>query len=441
MVRVGEVDVSARKVRMNSGAELSDLNDRSALVGMFDNHAAHLYDYCLSLLGDEAEAASASTVTLIAAYMLGGRMNEPGQLRAWMLALARRECLSDSPTRREPWAKSARRRRLGQPVNGDSDTLADAVTSELEKIEIEIQPLMTGFESEMRRAVRLVPRTLPPRTPRPDPYREVLDLVHRHGISPAELPAILDISAEEAQDLLAAAPVMTSLTTARAATARRRDPAGPLASMPGSVWRETASVVFDTEQSSYCQAVAADAGRLWAEGFPLEPSATKPPSQRKMAMTSVGLAAALLAPAALGAALYAVFAASPHSVTRSHEYAIVPPATTRPTATPGTATHSAGRPAQTHAKRKNPITSIFSTNPASAPVVPQPTTQTSHRSTSSPPVIHSSPPTITPTSPGSGSSTSTSPSPTSPSTSLASGGATSGPAEPSSLPSDPSPSG
>ena len=320
--------MSARKVRLSSGAELSELNDRSAFVGMFDNHAAHLYDYCLSLLGDENEAASASAVTLIAAYMLGGRMNEPGQLRAWMLALARRECLNDSPTRREPWAKTFRRR-PGQPVNGNGASLADADTGELAKIEIEIQPLMTGFGSEMKRAVRLVPRTLPPRTPRPDRYREVLDLVHRHGISPAELPAILDISAEEAQDLLAAAPVMTSLATARAASARRRDPTGPLASMPGSVWRETASVVFDTEQSAYCQAVAADAGRLWAEGFPLEPSATKPPSQRKMAMTSVGLAAALLAPAALGAALYAVFAASPHSVTRAHDYAIVPPVTTR----------------------------------------------------------------------------------------------------------------
>jgi DNA-directed RNA polymerase specialized sigma24 family protein len=426
--------VSARKVRLSSGAELSDLNDRSAFVGMFDNHAAHLYDYCLSLLGDEAEAASASTVTLVAAYMLGGRMNEPGQLRAWMLALARRECLSDSPTRREPWAKTTRRR-PGQSANGGGGSLDDADTGELAKIELEIQPLMTGLTSDAKRTVRLVPRTAPPRVPRPDPYREVLDLVHRHGISPAELPAILDISADEAQDLLAAAPVMTSLATARA-TARRRDPAAPLASMPGSVWRETASVVFDSEQSAYCQAVAADAGRLWAEGFPLEPSATKPPSQRKMAMTSVGLAAALLAPAALGAALYAVFAASPHSVTRSHDYAIVPPPSIQSSASPGTpAVHSAGPSVQPRVKHKHPITSIFSTNPASAPVVPQPSTKTSHRTTSSPPVINSSPPTITPTSPGSGSSTSSSPSPTA----LPSGGATSGSPAPS--PSGPSPSG
>lgn len=424
--------MSARKVRLNSGAELSDLNDRSAFVGMFDNHAAHLYDYCLSLLGDEQEAASASTVTLIAAYMLGGRMNEPGQLRAWMLALARRECLNDSPTRKEPWAKDSRRR-PARPLDGTADSIDDEDTGELEKIVIEIEPIKTGFESEMRRAVRLLPRTVPPRAPQPDPYREVLDLVHRHGISPSELPAILDISAEQAQDLLAAAPVMTSLSTARAGTTRRRDPAEPLASMPGAVWRETASVVFDAEQSSYCQAVAADAGRLWAEGFPLEPSATKPPSQRKMAMTSVGLAAALLAPAALGAALYAVFAAAPHSINRSHDYAIVPPAATQPTTSgPTNAATNQSAPAKAHAKHKRPITSIFSTTPASAPIVPanpQPSSGTStHRQTSSPPVIHSSsptpppssttpPPTSTPTpsgTPSGGATSPGSPDPTSP---------------------------
>jgi len=417
--------VSGRKVRLSSGAESSDLNDRSAFVGMFDAHAAHLYDYCLSLLGEEREAASAAGVTLIAAYMLGGRMNEPGRLRAWMFALARRECLSESPTRREPWIK-AERPRLA--VNGDSIALADADTGEIARIEPTVR---MGFEAEKRRAVRLVPRGLTPRSPRPDQYREVLDLVHRHGIAPSELPAILDISPDKAQDLLAAAPVMTSLNTARAAAAVRRAPTAALASMPGSVWRESASVVFDGAQSSYRQAIAADAGRLWAEGFPIEPTATKPPSPKKMAMTSVGLAAALLAPAALGAGLYAVFAASPHSVTRSHDYAIVPPPTTQPgtqsaAAVGGSAAHSAAPTARTRSRR---ITSIFPTNPLSAPVVPanpQPTS-TSRHSTSSPPVIHSSPPSISPSPTSTSSTPSGTGTPTTPTSSLPSSGATSGP--------------
>ena len=79
-----------------------------------------------------------------------------------------------------------------------------------------------------------------------------------------------------------------------------------------------------------CDAIAADAGRLWADGFPEDPVEIMPPSHKRMAVTSVGLAAALLAPAALGAGLYAAFAASPHSVTRSHDYAIAPPQGTQP---------------------------------------------------------------------------------------------------------------
>jgi hypothetical protein len=151
----------------------------------------------------------------------------------------------------------------------------------------------------------------------PDCYTEVHDLVQRHRIAPAELPVILDVSAGEAEDLLAAVPAMVP--------ADRRDHPGPLASLPRNLWRETASVVFDPEHAWLCEAIAADAGRLWAAGFPEDPVEVMPPSHKRMAATSAGLAAALLAPAALGAGLYAAFAVSPHSVTRSHETAIVPP--------------------------------------------------------------------------------------------------------------------
>jgi len=391
--------VSARKARLSSDQESSALIGRAAFVGMFDAHAAHLYDYCLTMLGEEAEAASATRVTLIAAYMLGGRMNEPDRLRAWMFALARRECPSESPTRKEPWVKGkakvkAERPRAVLPASGNVQD--DVDTGEIARID---EPAATGFEAEIRRAVRLMPRGLAPRSGRPDQYGEVLGLVHRHGIAPSELPSILDISAEAAQDLLAAAPVMTSINAGHA------DTGAPLASLPGSVWRETASVVFDAGQSSYCQAIAADAGRLWADGFPPEPAATTPPSSKKMAMTSVGLAAALLAPAALGAGLYAVFARSPHGVTRSHDYAIVPPATTHPAvaaATSSTATHKpthARRHARTHA-RVTPSTVTFPTSSVTY-TTPRPT-PTSHKPKSSPPVITGPPGTVgpSPTTPG-----------------------------------------
>jgi DNA-directed RNA polymerase specialized sigma24 family protein len=388
--------VSASQVGLGSEAEQPDAGDRSAFAGLYDDHAAHLYDYCLSMLGDEAEAASAVRVTLIAAYMLGGRMTEPGRLRAWMFALARRECLSDAPTRREPWA--------GPPPrsNGTAATVAEAETREFARVETP-QPARTGFEAELQRVVRLVPRVDSARTKRPDEYAEVLDLVERHGIAPAELAAILDLPADDAEDLLAAAPTMIPL--------RSRDAIAPLASLPDSLWRETASVVFDPGQITYCEAIAADAGRLWAAGFPAHPVQIMPPSHKKMAMTSVGLAAALLAPAALGAGLYAAFAASPHSVARSQHYAIAPLAGTPSSTSASTTSGSQGVSRQ---KAHHSVISIFPTMPVSAPVTttrpksPKPTTPISHKPPTSPPVIKSGSPTVSPTSP---SPTSASPTP------------------------------
>jgi hypothetical protein len=421
--------------------------DRSAFAGMFDDHAAHLYDYCLALLADEAEAASAAKVTLIAAYKLGGRMTEPGQLRAWMFALGRRECRSESPIRQEPWVAPRKRSPIAQ--NGiEGLPLADAETREFARIDT-ADPLRTGFEAEIRRVVRMAPLTEKVYPPPPDCYTEAHDLVQRHRIAPAELPAILDVSAGEAEDLLAAVPAMVP--------ADRRDHPGPLASMPRNLWRETASVVFDPEHAWLCEAIAADAGRLWADGFPEDPVEVMPPSHKRMAATSVGLAAALLAPAALGAGLYAAFAVSPHSVTRSHETAIAPPQSSQPTTTGSGSSATTGR---TRQKARHSVTSIFPTAPTSAPILPTPnpkpkqTTPTKGR-TSSPPVIKSGPPSKSPSpSPTSPSPTSPSPTPTpsptspspSPSQSLpanegVSPSPTSSPSPSDPSPSDPSPSG
>ena len=381
--------MAARKVRPGSTTESQELGDRSAFVGMFDTHAAHLYDYCLGLLGDETEAASATRVTLIAAYMLGGRMSEQHRLRAWMLALARRECLSESPTRDESWFQAGHPKPAQMVTSFNGGSLADAETSQLSRI---------GLDTEAIRAVRLGPRI----TPRSDPYVEVLDLVHRHGIALAELPAILDISADEAQALLAAAPLMTSRNAGSGAS--RRDPGAPLASLPGAIWRDTARIVFDADQRPFCQAVAADAGRLWSDGFAPEPAATVPPSRKKLAITSVGMAAALLAPAAVGAGLYAFYAVSPHAATRSHDSSITAPAHAQPTTSASSANlrTSATTRARLHSSKARPSGSIFhlTTSAPVAPVTGHSTSPTRHRSTSPPPVIKPDPskdPTPTPT--------------------------------------------
>ena len=71
--------------------------DRDAFAEMFDAHAQHVFDYCCGLLGDHARAASATQVTLVAAHSLSSRLRDRDRMRAWLLALARRECLPASP--------------------------------------------------------------------------------------------------------------------------------------------------------------------------------------------------------------------------------------------------------------------------------------------------------------------------------------------------------
>jgi DNA-directed RNA polymerase specialized sigma24 family protein len=437
--------LSASEVRLSSAAQQTEVVDRSAFAGMFDDHASHLYDYCLSLLTDPNEAASAAKVTLIAAYKLGGRMTEPGQLRAWMFALGRRECRSQAPIRREPWVAPRQRPvatyHPGDGYTGPMPAFADAETREFARID-PTEPLRTGFEAELRRVVRMAPLADPVDPSPPDSYTEVLELVQRHQIAPAELPAILDLTAAAAEELLAAAPDVVP--------AARRDHPGPLAALPRTLWRDTASVVFDPEHAWLCEAIATDAGRVWPDGFPEDPLEVMPPSNKRMAVTSVGLAAALLAPAALGAGLYAAFAVSPHSVNRSHETAIAPPTGSQQPTTNGSGSSSpSGR---AHQKARHSITSIFPTAPTSAPILPTPkpkqTTPTTHGRTSSPPVIKSISPSKSPSPPPSSSSPTPTPTPSSssPSPTPTDSSPTSLPTNedaspsPTSSPSDPSPS-
>ncbi len=376
------------------GVDPADSRDNSAFASMFNAHAAYLYDYCLSLTGNEAEAASATLVALVAAFMLVGRLQEPDRQRAWLFALARRECLSDMPTRRQPWITPPKP--AGQ-VPGVSDAwaaFAEADTSELPR---------QGFDAETRRAVRTLAGG---RAPRRDLKREVLLLVHRYGIVPSELPAILDLSADAVQDLLAAARPMRPDDGSLDA---------PLAVMPSSLWRETADVIFDADQREYREGIAADAGRLWAEGLPEEPEA--PPSTRRLAMTSAGLATVLLVPAALGAAAYALLSASPAVASRTTHVATRPVATTMPpTSVPeSTVAHSTKTRAHhktTHHSRVSAHSLPSTTSGTTTSVSPAHTTKPKPTPSSSKPVIGPSPTATSPTSPSpSGHSSSPSPTP------------------------------
>lgn len=65
--------------------------DLAAFAELYQAHAAHLFDYCRALLGDEAAAASATEAALITAQTV---LQDQDRMRAWLFALGRRECLS-----------------------------------------------------------------------------------------------------------------------------------------------------------------------------------------------------------------------------------------------------------------------------------------------------------------------------------------------------------
>ena len=79
----------------------ADLSQPDLFAEMFDEHAAHLFDYCRLLLGDPDDAASVTKVTLVAGASLIWCLRDRSRMRAWLLALSRRECLSENPARAE----------------------------------------------------------------------------------------------------------------------------------------------------------------------------------------------------------------------------------------------------------------------------------------------------------------------------------------------------
>src|SRR5215469_1323288 len=118
-------------------------------------HLAHLFDYCRALLGGEAGAADTARSVMASAHsVLSGT-----DRRAWLLALARRQAIA-----------------LVQLANTEPSYAvpAPAVT--------------TGQQVAVLSAFRALT----------DSDREILDLVYRHGIRPAELGAVLSIPAGEA---------------------------------------------------------------------------------------------------------------------------------------------------------------------------------------------------------------------------------------------------
>ncbi|GAA2738168.1 hypothetical protein GCM10010439_71140 [Actinocorallia aurantiaca] len=144
-----------------------------ALTRVYDRYGHQLFDYCHTLLRDEPYASRVLHDTLLAAQAHADRLRDPGHLRGWLYALARRECQRilggpDRPAQRRPAPEAPDRFRSMEERRRyhEARVLAhDAMTA------------LTGRQ------------------------REAVDLTLRHGLSDAELAGVLGLSSEEAAAL------------------------------------------------------------------------------------------------------------------------------------------------------------------------------------------------------------------------------------------------
>ncbi|MEV4243523.1 sigma factor-like helix-turn-helix DNA-binding protein [Streptosporangium canum] len=134
--------------------------DAGALTALYDLHAEGLHRYCWFMLGGPDGAQVALRDTLIAAEAHVHALADPGRLVAWLYALARGECV--------------RRRPASAPEPAPAD--AGPVLAE-------------NGDADLRVMARNATRSLSPEE------REVLELVSRHGLSVADLAAVLGVSA------------------------------------------------------------------------------------------------------------------------------------------------------------------------------------------------------------------------------------------------------
>jgi DNA-directed RNA polymerase specialized sigma24 family protein len=285
--------------------------DAGMFAAMFDEHARHVFDYCKSILTDEAEAARASEVTFITASSLLSWLRDHDRLRPWLFALARNECTSSSPGRAAlagcpelPGRSDHLGLRHEPPAGYMSEPDTDALR--LAAIEARIRLMEQG------QAVGSLVL---------DPPREARMLVYRHGISPRELPAILGIPAKQAKTLLAEA--LAGARTAQHAAdkmsigiARRQRPvsspddsveaaykaalAMPLAVPPPDVWRRAARVAIDPEFWECRDSVVECAGQLGFDGFPMDRAMSLAKARARLRLVAIVTVPGVAAVAAVG---------------------------------------------------------------------------------------------------------------------------------------------
>jgi RNA polymerase sigma factor (sigma-70 family) len=145
-----------------------------ALTQVYESYGARLYDYCHTYLRDQTDAAVAVHDSLIAAQQHIAKLREPQQLRGWLYAIARRECLRRLDDRQ------VRAEGREAPL-ADDDSVLDADER--------------ARRAEIRELLFSALATLT------DRQREVTALIARHDLDTWQLGRVLGVSADQAVQL------------------------------------------------------------------------------------------------------------------------------------------------------------------------------------------------------------------------------------------------
>jgi len=400
--------------------------DRQVITNLYDTYAAHLFDYCVTVLRDPAAAADAVQDTLIAADAQIGRLRDPERLRVWLYCIARRQCLSDLPRGSETITPDEIF--VGYRVTIDADT------SDFEFPDVESAALARETLLVVTAALRGLSGD----------DQEVVSLAHRHGLGGADLATVLGISGRRAAALLSGAsmrfeesadtatvlraglgacPVLQTIAGEGDPAAPRLTPelrrrltrhisscddcsrnrgdifgpellgAVPLAVLPAEFREQVTRTVFATEPGSYRRSVVRRAGKLGDDGFPVQPPGR---SNLPKAMA----ASAALVVLIVGGVMFHELTSASASGPRTTAAAV---ATTGPTSPPASTLASVPAVQKKHKARRSstPFPGQLGPTPGPTSVLPVPPTSPSPSPTRSrkpsPSPSHSRSPSPSPT--------------------------------------------
>jgi RNA polymerase sigma factor (sigma-70 family) len=147
-------------------AEAMARQDPRGLDGAYRRYVNRLYTYCVALVPDPQAAADAVHSTFALAWQRASQLREPDRLRAWLYAIARRECLRLLPARKLEYTGE----RSAEPV----EPIGAMQVAQVREL---VQAALAGLDAA---------------------DREMIQLTVRHGLSGAEAGAILGLAPNQA---------------------------------------------------------------------------------------------------------------------------------------------------------------------------------------------------------------------------------------------------